>query len=54
LDHNHNLLKPDDCNGLESDLYPKAIPKTIPNSKNKGFFQNPKETEGNENGDKLE
>jgi hypothetical protein len=50
LDHNHNLLKPDDCNGIESDLYPKAIP----NTKNKGFFQNPKETEGNENRDKLE
>jgi hypothetical protein len=26
LDHNHKLLKLDVCNGLESDLHPKAIP----------------------------
>ena len=48
LDHNHNLLKPNDCSGLKSDIYLKAIPKTVPNSRNKGFFQNLKD------GDKLE
>jgi hypothetical protein len=48
------LLKPNDCSGLESDPHPKAIPKTITNSRNQLFFQNLKERGGNENGDKLE
>jgi hypothetical protein len=30
LDHNHKLLKPDNNSGLESDHYPKAIPKMTP------------------------
>jgi hypothetical protein len=54
LDHNHNLLKPDDCSGIESDIYHKAIPKTNPNLIDQGLFQNPKEKRGNEHGDKIE
>lgn len=40
--HKHKMLKPDDCNGLDSDLYLNAIPKTIPNSRNQWFSQNRK------------
>jgi hypothetical protein len=32
---------------------PNTIPKTIPNSRNQGFFQNSKEKRGNECRDKI-
>jgi hypothetical protein len=51
LDDDHKLGV---CSDLESDLYPNAIPKTNPNSRKQGFFQNPKEKRGNRGRDKIE
>jgi hypothetical protein len=48
------MCKPKVLCGLSIESNPEINPKTIPNSRNQGFFQNSKEKRGNEHGDKIE